>query len=131
MNSKILRVTSRALKPLLIVFSIFVLLRGHNEPGGGFVGGLLAAAGFALQAISFGVAAARRALRVSPQSLIAAGLSTAALGGTVALIEGEPFLTGRWFGGGWKLGTVLMFDIGVYLVVVGSVLLILFSLAEE
>jgi multicomponent Na+:H+ antiporter subunit B len=136
-TSRILRVTSRALKPLLIAFSLYVLLRGHNAPGGGFVGGLLAAAGYALQAISFGVVSARRSLRTTPHVLLGAGLSAAALSGVLAMFTGAPFLTGRWFrfttpaGTEWKLGTVMMFDAGVYLVVLGAVLLIVFSLAEE
>jgi multicomponent Na+:H+ antiporter subunit B len=62
MNSLILLEASRLLKPLLMVVSVLVLFRGHNEPGGGFVGGLLAAAAFSLQAISSGVSAARRGL---------------------------------------------------------------------
>ncbi len=137
MTSRILRITARGLKPLLIAFSLYVLLRGHNAPGGGFVGGLLAAAAFSLQAISFGVPCARRSLRAAPQVLLGAGLSVAALSGAIPMFTGAPFLTGKWFsfpapaGAPWKFGTVMMFDAGVYLVVLGGVLLIVFSLAEE
>ncbi len=137
MTSGILRTTARLLKPLLLIFSVAVLLRGHNAPGGGFVGGLLAAAAFALQAISTDVDAARRALRVSPHMLIGAGLLIAALSGTVGLLAGRPFLTAQsldiafpW-GGELRLGTVLAFDASVYLVVLGAVVLIIFTLAEE
>jgi multicomponent Na+:H+ antiporter subunit B len=137
MTSSILRTTARLLEPLLIVFSIAVFLRGHNAPGGGFVGGLLAAAAFALRAITTDVDSARRALRVSPQILLGAGLSLAALSGMVGLFEGKPFLTGEWVsiplpaGGVFELGTVLAFDAGVYLVVLGAVVLIVLTLAEE
>lgn len=137
MNSLILVEASRLLKPLLMVVSVLVLLRGHNEPGGGFVGGLLAAAAFSLQAISSGVAAARRALRIDPHILIGLGLAVALTSGLPALWRGEPFMTGQVAHvplpvlGSVRLSTVLQFDVGVYLVVLGTVLLIIFTLAEE
>ena len=137
MTSGILRTTSRLLKPLLLIFSIIVLLRGPNAPGGGFVGGLLAAAAFALQATSTDVASARRGLHVSPQVLMGAGLALATLSGTVGLLAGRPFLTAQsvaialpW-GGELRLGTALAFDASVYLVVLGAVALIILTLAEE
>lgn len=137
MNSLILRATTRLLLTLLLLFSIFLLLRGHNEPGGGFVGGLVAAAAFALYAIADGPAAARRAVWVEPRTLIACGLLTAAGSGLVALLAGEPFLTGQW---GYvripgfpalEIGTPLLFDTGVFLVVLGVTLTIILTLAEE
>ena len=73
-NSPIFRTAARLLMPLLLLFSVFLLLRGHNEPGGGFVGGLVAAAAFALYAIAFGVQRARQALLVKPMTLLGAGL---------------------------------------------------------
>jgi len=63
----------RLLLPLLLMFSVFLLLRGHNEPGGGFVGGLMAATGFALFSIAFGSETARRILRIDPLALIGVG----------------------------------------------------------
>ena len=80
MTSLILRVAVRVLMPLLLMFSIFLLVRGHNLPGGGFSGGLVAASAWALFAIVYGAAAARRALRVDPLDLIAAGLGTILVG---------------------------------------------------
>jgi len=80
---------------------------------------------------------ARRALRVDPHLLLGAGLLAALTSGVPALLAGQPFLTGRWFrlavplAGEIKLGTVLLFDVGVYLVVLGSVLLMVFTLSEE
>ena len=74
---------------------MFLLLRGHNEPGGGFVGGLVAAAAFALYAIAFGVQRARQALLVKPLTLLGAGLLVALLGGVPAVVRGEPFLSAR------------------------------------
>ena len=137
MTSLILRTATRFLLPLLLLFSVFLMLRGHNEPGGGFVGGLVAAAAFALYTIAYGVEAARRLLRVDPHILIGAGLLLAAGSGLFSLFAGSPFLTGRWVEvnvpdvGKVGLGTPLLFDTGVYLVVMGITLMIVLSLAEE
>lgn len=134
-RSLILSTAARILLPLLLLFSLFLLLRGHNEPGGGFVGGLVAATGFTLYALAYGVAAARRMLILSPRTLLAAGLLTATAGGAVSLASGLPFLTGLWIGDRLpvigSLGTPLLFDTGVYLTVAGMALLIVFSLMEE
>ncbi len=137
MNSLILQTTARLLQPLLILFSIFLLLSGHNTPGGGFTGGLMAAAAFGLYAIAYDVPTTRQALRVEPRLLIGAGLLTAAASGVVSLAAGQPFMTGQWGYvplpglGNVDVGTPLLFDLGVYLVVLGITLLIVFSLAEE
>ena len=135
MKSLILRTASRYLMVLLVLFSVFMLFRGHNEPGGGFVGGLLIAGAFALYALAYKAEAARRLLRFDPRSVIGVGLVTAAVSGLAAVWHGQPFLTGLWlpypipFLG--KLGTVFFFDLGVYLVVLGTTLLVLFTLEEE
>jgi multisubunit Na+/H+ antiporter MnhB subunit len=129
----ILRTATRVLAPLLLLLSLFLLWRGHHEPGGGFVGGLVAASAFVLFAFADGVPAALRALRVSPVRLVPLGLATSLLAGLAGMLAGEPFLTGLWSkgGAGPELGTPLLFDLGVYLTVLGVVLTILFSLAEE
>ncbi|NDJ76345.1 MAG: Na+/H+ antiporter subunit B [Chloroflexi bacterium] len=134
MDSVVLRTATRYLLPLLLLFSVFALLRGHNEPGGGFVGGLVAATAFALYAVGYGVAAARQLLQTSPRRLIGIGLLVAASSGLIGMAWGDPFLTARWdtreipvVG---KLGTPLLFDIGVYLVVIGVALTIIFALIE-
>jgi multicomponent Na+:H+ antiporter subunit B len=137
MISLILRTATRYLITLLLLFSIFLLLSGHNAPGGGFVGGLVAAAAFILYSIAYDVAAARRTLRVEPRQLIGGGLLAAGGSGVFSLLKGQPYLTGHWAAlappatGTLTLGTPLLFDAGVYLVVVGVTLLIIFSLAEE
>lgn len=136
MTSLILQTSSRLIEPLLVMFSVFLLLRGHDAPGGGFVGGLMAASAFALHMIAFDVVSARRTLRVGPRSLIAGGLSLALAGGLIGPLAGRPFLTSLWFDvslpglGVLHLGTPLVFDLGVYFVVLGVALLIVFSLAE-
>jgi multicomponent Na+:H+ antiporter subunit B len=137
MGTMILPTAARFLMPLLILFSLFLLLRGHNEPGGGFAGGLVAAAAFVLNAIAVGVADARRTAGIDPRMLIGLGLLLAAGSGVVALLVGRPFLTGLWIdlslpgGGKLSIGTPLFFDIGVYLVVLGITVTIIFSLMEE
>jgi multicomponent Na+:H+ antiporter subunit A len=130
-TSPIFRTAARLLMPLLLLFSLFLLLRGHNEPGGGFVGGLVAAAAFALYAIAFGAERARQALLVTPLTLLGAGLSIALASGMPAVLRGQPFLTAQWALGPVALGTPALFDIGVFLVVAGVVLMMIFSLAEE
>jgi multicomponent Na+:H+ antiporter subunit B len=124
------------LLPLRLLISIFLLLRGPNEPGGGFSAGLVAAAAFALLTIATDVPTTRRTLRMSPRIFMGAGLLVAVASGAIGLIGGGAFLTGLWaelpLPGGVKLavGTPLLFDVGVYLVVIGVVLTIVLSLME-
>lgn len=136
MSSLILRTASRFLLILLFQFSIFLLLRGHNEPGGGFVGGLVLAAALTLYAIAYDVRSIRRFLPCRTQTIIGVGLLLGGLSGVWSLLRGQPFMTGQWahldfMGFELHLGTPLLFDIGVYLVVVGVVLIIIMTLAEE
>ena len=137
MISLILRTATRFLLPVLCLFSVFLLLRGHNNPGGGFAGGLVAAAAFALHSIAYEPGATRQALRLHPRTLIGTGLLLAASSATLPLLLGQSFMTGRWgyllLPGGRQVvfGTPLVFDIGVYLVVAGVTLLIILSLSEE
>ncbi len=135
MDSLILRSGARFLVPLTLLFSVFVLVRGHNEPGGGFVGGLVAATAFAIVLLSEGLDRARQLLRLDPLTLVAAGLVVALASGIPPILRAGPFMTGWWLkvplpvvG---KVGSPVVFDVGVYLVVLGIVLAILFALAEE
>jgi multicomponent Na+:H+ antiporter subunit B len=135
MSSLILSAAIRYLLPLLLLLSVYLLLRGHNLPGGGFVGGLVAASAFALYVIAHGPRAAREMLRVNPRLLIGLGLLTSLLSGCLSLVAGLPFMTGVWGSKSvavlGKIGSPVVFDIGVYTVVLGVVLTIIFSLAEE
>ena len=137
MNSVILRSATQLLLTILLLFSFFLMLRGHDLPGGGFIGGLVAAAAVALYAIAFGHRSAEAMLRVSPRVLVGLGLLLAVASGFLALLQGQAFLTGQWWivelGGGeqLKLSSPLLFDVGVYLVVVGTVLTMLFALEER
>ena len=137
MNSIILIAGARVLAVLLLVFSAFMMLRGHNAPGGGFIGGLIAATGFVVYAIACGTADARKALRFDPANIAGAGLGIALLAGVMAMLWGDAFFSGQWLflgatedSKGLPLSSVLVFDIGVYLVVLGAVLSITFALEE-
>jgi multisubunit Na+/H+ antiporter MnhB subunit len=135
MTSSILQTATRLLMPLLLLFAIFLLLRGHNQPGGGFVGGLVVAASFVLYSIAFGVDAARRALPVRSSTLLGIGLLVALVSSLPGVVLGQPFMTSVWTTiafGSTKLdvGTPLVFDIGVFLAVIGVVLTIVFTLAD-
>lgn len=135
MFSVILSTASRYLFPLMLIFSFFLFLRGHNEPGGGFVGGLVAAAAYALYLIANGVDEAKKILKAEPIKLMALGLLLAVISAFISLFNGQNFMTGVWakneFPVVGKVGTPLLFDLGVYFLVLGIVLKIVFSLAEE
>ncbi len=134
--SLILATATRLVLPLLLLFSAFILIRGHDDPGGGFAGGLVAAIGFTLIVISADVAPARRARRVSTRSLTAVGLLLAMASGIAGMVMADAFLQAVFFdlpllaGGRIELSTVFFFDVGVYLTVIGVTLTIVFTLAE-
>ena len=138
MNSIILRVATRYLVAVLLMFSVYMLLRGHNEPGGGFIGGLIGATGFVLYALGCGTAEAREALRLKPQTIAMGGLGVALLAGLFAGLFGDALFTGQWLflgatedSKGLPISTILVFDVGVYLVVLGAVLTLVFAMEEE
>jgi len=121
-GSLIMRASARYVLGACLALSVFVLLRGHNEPGGGFIGGLIGALGFVFHAVAKGEAETRRALRLDPIAWAGAGLALAALSGLPGLLAAQvPLLTHLWLPG-LPLGTVTLFDIGVYLVVLGFAL---------
>ena len=138
MNSLIFSTIARLLVGLMLLFSLFLLWRGHNEPGGGFIGGLVAAAGLIVYGLAEGPALMRKLLRIDPRTLVLVGLLVAVVSGILPLLQNSAFLTGLWvFIGatetdkGLALGTPLLFDIGVYLVVVGGVAGMVIALEEE
>lgn len=131
----ILRTASNYLLPLLLLFSIFILLRGHYEPGGGFVGGLTAAIAFVLHMIANGLKKTRVLLRYHPGILIPTGLLLAFCSGIAPMFTGEAFMTGLWLPEPipvlGTIGSSLFFDLGVYFVVLGVTLTILFTIVEN
>lgn len=137
MNSIILRTTVRLMFPVLLLFSLFMLLRGHNAPGGGFIGALVAAAAVLTQLLAVGPEHIRESFPFKFRRLLPVGLLTAVVAGLPGMLQGKAFLTGVWvtfhlFGvGEVKVGSPLLFDIGVYLVVIGMTVEVIVMMAEE
>lgn len=135
-NTLILHTAALFLLPLQLIFSVFLLLRGHDEPGGGFIAGLVASGAFVLYLFAHGVPATRKILRIESHDLLALGLLLALAAMFPGLFFGEPFLTAQWWefmlgSSEIKLSTVLIFDIGVYFTVLGTILTIVMSLTES
>ncbi|MEO6396410.1 MAG: MnhB domain-containing protein [Devosia sp.] len=130
MNSLIFRTMAPMLAIAMVLFSIFILLRGHNAPGGGFIGGLIAAAAAAIYAMAHGVGAVRRALRFNPIVFAGFGVFLAAAAGLASIAFARPFLTGLWLPGN-VFGVPGLFDIGVYFAVFGTLSAIALALEDE
>lgn len=139
MNSIIFTAGARILVALLFVFSLFMLLRGHHLPGGGFIGGLIGAVAFIVYSLACGPTEAKAALRLSPEGIGMIGLGIALAAGMVSIFFGAPLFTGQWYWVGgdsyetslFSINSVLVFDIGVYLVVLGGILSLAFAFEEE
>lgn len=135
MRTVIFRTIAPVLAALMIVFSVFVLLRGHNEPGGGFIGGLIAASAVALYGIAVGVTEVRSAMKIDPITLAGFGVLLACFAGVLSLGYHVPFLTGLWTtfhfeGAEISISTPMIFDIGVYFVVLGTIAAVALELEE-
>lgn len=136
MNGPIFRAAAPSIAALLVLAAIFVTLRGHNDPGGGFIGGLMASGAVAMRALAGEAAAVRRALRVDPAAIAAGGLLVAALAGLAGLLAGRLLFTGLWwlprlFGSEIPIATPVVFDLGVFAVVFGSLSALILELAEK
>ncbi len=137
MSSLILKTATRLLVGLILTFSVYLLMRGHNAPGGGFAAALVAGTGFALFTIAEGPAVVRRAIRITPQKIAMSGLGLALASGLAAPLIGRPFFTGIWWI--WEsrqapalaIGTPLFFDMGVFLAVLGTILTLILALEEN
>jgi monovalent cation:proton antiporter len=136
MNSLILTTAARLVFFVVLLFSVFLLMRGHNSPGGGFIAGVMTALGILLQAIASDLRYVRRVFRIDPRVLVGAGLSLALGTGLAPMLLGYPFLTSTfghlhtpWLGD-IEIASALFFDLGVYAVVVGGTLLMIMTLAE-
>jgi multicomponent Na+:H+ antiporter subunit B len=134
-DSVILRTAARLMLPVLLLLSVFMLIRGHNLPGGGFIGGLVAASAIILQMVAFGPNYVRRTMGLNYRNLAAFGVFFAAIWGLPALVGGNPFMTALWIPepipGIGKIGTPVLFDIGVYIAVIGVTTKIALMLSEE
>lgn len=136
-RSVVLETAVRLVFHTVLVFSLYLLFAGHNQPGGGFVGGLVAGLAFVLRYVAGGRAALREAVPVDPGIPLGAGLVLAALTGVAGLVAGGQFLQSGALDlhlpvlGEVHLASVLAFDTGVYLVVVGLLLGVLRTLGAE
>ncbi|CAN5737028.1 Na+/H+ antiporter subunit B [soil metagenome] len=136
MRSLILLKVARGILPVSTLFALYLLLRGHNEPGGGFIAGLVTASAIVLQALAFGTAATRERLTPLLRPATWVGLLIAASAGLIAVFAGDPFLTHYHaylplLGDGYyHLSSTLLFDIGVYMVVVGTAAMLVSVFAE-
>ena len=136
-HHSMLPAAARLVVPVQYVFSIYLLLRGHNLPGGGFIGGLVLASALVLRAM----VDPKRVPRIDLIMLSGIGLLVALLSAVMPWLTGKTFFTGLWGGQIWlpvlgdlKLGTPLLFDIGVFLVVTGvaaKLLLVLLSQTQS
>ena len=132
----ILRAALQYLLPLQLLFSLFLLLRGHNAPGGGFIAGLVVGGSIALYSFVYDPRKARRLIGASPYEILGLGLALAAVSGLVGLAAGKPYLTVlKWEPtlpvlGKTGLSTFLVFEAGVYLTVVGVILAALSAAGE-
>jgi multicomponent K+:H+ antiporter subunit A len=132
----ILAMISQALLPLALLVSFYIFLRGHNMPGGGFIAGLITAVALIQQYIAHGVDWVKPRIKVEYQTLISLGVLIATFTGIASWFFGRPFMT-TWFDyfdipliGEIELASALVFDLGVYLTVVGATLFILASLGK-
>lgn len=135
MKNIILRTATAYLIPLLLLFSVFLLLRGHYHPGGGFVGGLVASIAFVLHGFAFKMQNTLRLMKFHPSKFIPVGLSVSIISSILPMFFKKPVMTGLWLNKPLPIlgnvGTSLFFDIGVYLVVVGVTLNILFTISDS
>ena len=136
MQSIILKKVSKLLLGISLILAVFFLLRGHHKPGGGFIGGILASAGFIFYAMIHGTKAVEKLIRVNTRFVMALGLTLAVTAFFIPVLLGQAPMTGIWVtlspfpGMEAHLGTPLLFDLGVFFVVLGVILSIIFSIME-
>ena len=129
MNTLIFRTMAPIIAAVMILFSIVILLRGHNDPGGGFIGGLIAASAAAIYGMARGVGDVRRLLRFNPLGYAGFGVVLAGTVGLISMLFGVPFMTALWLPG-HVFGVPGAFDVGVYFVVFGTMTAIILALED-
>ena len=138
MSTVLLRTAAKLIFPLTLIFAMFIALKGHNEPGGGFIGGLMAAVGFLFYRMAHGRGALLALLPFHPRLMVAVGLAIAGLTGVWPMLWGGAFLRSTivdelaiGFGQTIHFASAVFFDAGVLLVVVGVSVGIIQRLSEE
>ncbi|QTH45362.1 Na+/H+ antiporter subunit A [Cohnella sp. LGH] len=136
-NDVILKTISKVVVFIIVAFSLYLFLAGHNNPGGGFIGALMTSAALVLLAVAFGLEVIEKVLPINFRLLTAAGLLIAALTGVGSFLFNVPFLS-HTFGhfelpllGDTELATAVLFDLGVYLAVVGVTMTIILTIGKE
>jgi multicomponent Na+:H+ antiporter subunit A len=133
----VLDVSVRVIVPAVFLGSLWLLLAGHNQPGGGFEGGIVASAAVALRYVAGGISEVRSLSRAKPWTVLGAGLLIAATTSIVPLLFGDNLLESAFFEadlpvvGDVAATSALVFDVGVYLVVVGLVLMVFESFGDD
>ncbi|MYL48598.1 Na(+)/H(+) antiporter subunit B [Halobacillus litoralis] len=136
-NDIILRTTTTLIAFILLGFSVYLFFAGHNAPGGGFIGGLMTAAAIILMYMAYGSKAMEKILPVNFRFLIPVGLMVATATGIGGMVFDAPFLTQTFayfqlpILGKTELATALLFDLGVYLAVVGVTMTIILTIAYD
>jgi monovalent cation:proton antiporter len=137
MISLILATVARLVLPVLVMFALHLMLRGHNAPGGGFIAGLLTAAAIVLLYVAYNSEYVRHTVRINYRVLLALGLVFCGAAGLAGFTYGQSFLEHRMWHwhlpllGEIELGTALWFDFGVYCAVVGVTLMAISILREQ
>lgn len=135
MRTLILSTVIKILIPIFLGFAIYMFFRGHNQPGGGFIAGLIASIPFMIYSMAYGVDKVQEIFHIKPMFMATIGLLLAAVSGVFSMFIGEPMMTSLWLPEKvsilGKVGTPILFDLGVFFLVAGVVLKITFLLTKE
>lgn len=121
---------------VMLIFSVYLLFRGHNNPGGGFISGIIASTGFIFYAIIFGTGSVKKMIGLSSRKWMGLGLLVVLITAILPVLFSKEVLTSLWVPGDFPIlgalhiGTPLLFDTGVFLVVSGMILTIVISIME-
>lgn len=136
-NDVILKTVAKAVVLIILTFGVYLFLSGHNSPGGGFVGGLVLASAFVLLFLSYDTETVKDAIPIDFKKLSAFGVLLALVSGLAPLLFGQNFLEQSFdyfnlpIFGKTELATVLIFEAGIALTVVGVVVNIILSISED
>lgn len=135
MKTLILSTVIKILIPIFLGFATYMFFRGHNQPGGGFIAGLIASIPFMIYSMAYGVEKVTEIFRIKPMFMASIGLLLAAISGVFSMLIGDPFMASLWLPEKvsiiGKVGTPILFDLGVFFLVAGVVLKITFLLTKE
>lgn len=136
MNSVLLQIATKYVKWILLVFAVIALIRGHNSPGGGFIGGLLVGLSVIFEKLVDTTKNINSKLWLQPEGYISLGLLFIILSTLPGIFLKQYFMAGVWtsipipFVGEFKIGTPFIFDIGVFMAVIGVTLMLFFTLTK-